>query len=212
MSPLHDVDVLLLLATSLAAKRRPAETGEIVAAIDLVNGNVPGEEKLAEAFARLGTAGLLVAAAGGIGLSPAAEGLIEILPRKGDHAQRLFELRGLLGAYRPAEEAPAITVAAADLGVQLLDLAGEAVGRKPPGEGLPVEEGTVDLFGSGAQHAVQADGSGGHGLSFGRGRRAAVVAARFTLAEGWLVCPADSPHRAGPAAHTTPPSRLASQW
>lgn len=120
MSPLHDVDVLLLLATSLAAKRRPAETGEIVAAIDLVNGNVPGEEKLAEAFARLGTAGLLVAAAGAIGLSPAAEGLIEILPRKGDHAQRLFELRGLLGAYRPAEEAPAITVAATDLRAAIL--------------------------------------------------------------------------------------------
>ena len=40
MSPIHDVDVLLLLAVSLAAKRRPAEPVDIIAAIDLIQKNV----------------------------------------------------------------------------------------------------------------------------------------------------------------------------
>ena len=44
----------------LAAKRRPAELLEIMAAIDLIQGNIPNEEKLSEAFARLGQSGLLV--------------------------------------------------------------------------------------------------------------------------------------------------------
>lgn len=109
MHAIPDVDVLVLLATSLAAKRRPAEPAEIVAAIDLIHGNVPSEDKLSEAFARLGSSGLLAEAGGGVALTEAAEKLIEILPRKGDHAQRLFELRGLLGAYRtPAESAPIV--------------------------------------------------------------------------------------------------------
>ena len=39
MHPIHDVDALLLLAIGLASKRRPAEPLEIVAAIDLIQGN-----------------------------------------------------------------------------------------------------------------------------------------------------------------------------
>jgi hypothetical protein len=42
---------LVLLATALAAKRRPAELLEIMAAIDLIQGNIPNETKLSEAFA-----------------------------------------------------------------------------------------------------------------------------------------------------------------
>ncbi len=109
MHPIHDVDALLLLATSLAAKRRPAEALEIVAAIDLIQKNVPSEAKLADGLARLGAGGLLVAIDGGVALTPAAEALIEILPRKGDHAQRQFELKGLLGAFT-AVDSPAIEI------------------------------------------------------------------------------------------------------
>jgi hypothetical protein len=36
---------LVLLATALAAKRRPAELLEIMAAIDLIQGNIPNEAK-----------------------------------------------------------------------------------------------------------------------------------------------------------------------
>lgn len=108
MHPIHDVDVLLLLATALAAKRRPAEPAEIVAAVDLIHGNIPLEEKLGEAFARLGAGGLLAEAEGGVAPTAAAEKLLEMLPPKGEHAQRLFELKGLLGAYRPQGDGAAI--------------------------------------------------------------------------------------------------------
>lgn len=105
MYPIHDHDTLLLLATALAAKRRPAEPLEIMAAIDLIQGNIPAEGKLSEAFSRLGQCGLLVERDGGLALMPAAEQLIEALPRKGEMADRLNELRGLLGAYVATEGA-----------------------------------------------------------------------------------------------------------
>lgn len=115
MQPIHDVDVLLLLTTAMAAKRRPAELIEIMAAIDLVQGNIPSEDKLSESLVRLGTTGLLVQVENRVGLTATAEGLIKLLPRKGEHDQRLFELRGLLGAFQPVGEASPVTVAPADL-------------------------------------------------------------------------------------------------
>ena len=51
--------ILLLLAIGLASKRRPAEPLEIVAAIDLIQGNIPAEAKLSEAIARLAVHGLI---------------------------------------------------------------------------------------------------------------------------------------------------------
>jgi hypothetical protein len=101
MHPIHDIDVLFLLATALAAKRRPAEAVEIVAAIDLIHGNVPSEEKLAEAGRRLGESGLLTGSADGMALSAPAEAMVEALPRKGDHPARLAALRVLLADYTP---------------------------------------------------------------------------------------------------------------
>lgn len=112
MPPVFDVDALLLLATAIAAKRRPAELAEIVAALDLMQGNIPGEEKLSDAFARLGTGGLLLTQGDGVALSTAAEQLIEQLPRKGEHAARLFELKGLLAAHPWATDGVAIVVGA----------------------------------------------------------------------------------------------------
>ncbi len=129
MSPVLDVDVLLLFSTALAAKRRPAELVEIVAALDLVNGNIPGEEKLSEAFARLGTRGLLQEAGGGIALTPAAEKLIEILPRKGEHAERLFELKGLLGTHATSADGPLINLAPEQLRAAILAHRAAAAGR-----------------------------------------------------------------------------------
>ena len=43
MYPIHDHDPLVLLATALAAKRRPAELLEIMAAIDLIANRQSGE-------------------------------------------------------------------------------------------------------------------------------------------------------------------------
>lgn len=120
MYPIHDHDPLLLLATALAAKRRPAELPEIMAAIDLIQGNIPNEEKLSEAFARLGQNGLLVARDGGVALTPAAESQIEALPRKGEMADRLSALRSLLAAYTTAGDAEAVAIPAEQLRAAML--------------------------------------------------------------------------------------------
>jgi hypothetical protein len=41
MYPVHDVDALLLIATTLSSKRRPAELVEIIAAADLLQVAIP---------------------------------------------------------------------------------------------------------------------------------------------------------------------------
>lgn len=120
MYPIHDHDPLVLLATALAAKRRPAELPEIMAAIDLIQGNIPNEEKLSEAFVRLGQNGLLVDRDGGVALTPAAESLIEALPRKGEMADRLVALRSQLAAYATTGEGGAVAIPAEQLRAAML--------------------------------------------------------------------------------------------
>jgi len=115
MQTIHDVDVLLLLATLLAAKRKPAELLEIVAAIDLAQGNVPAAPKLCEAFARLAEFGLLVAADGGYALTPDAETIVNRLPKKAETAERLFLIKDRLSEYTPKGEHPVVSVAEADV-------------------------------------------------------------------------------------------------
>lgn len=102
----HDVDVLLLLATAMAAKRRPAEALDIVAAIDLLQNNVPTADKLSDAFPRLAAAGLLTSIEDRVQLTAGAEAMIETLPRKAETAERLFALRQQLADWTsPAEAA-----------------------------------------------------------------------------------------------------------
>lgn len=115
MHPIHDVDVLLLLATALAAKRRPAEASEIMAAADLIQGRLPSAELCSAAFARLGTAGLLAQTDDRLALTAVGERLIAELPAKGEPAARLLTLAGLLGSHRPQGEAAAIDLSAAQL-------------------------------------------------------------------------------------------------
>lgn len=110
MHPIHDVDAILLLATALSSKRRPAEPVEIMAAIDLINGNIPAEAKLAEAIARLATHGLLCGSAEGLALTPAAQEIIEKLPRKAENEERLFSIRDQLSMYNAKAESAAIEI------------------------------------------------------------------------------------------------------
>lgn len=109
MSPIHDHELLLLLAVSVAAKRRPAEPTAIVAAVELIQSSLPSAAEFAAAFASLDGAGLVAGGDDGIRLAPAAEKMIEALPARGDHAQRLVALRGLLAGYTAAT--PEIPVA-----------------------------------------------------------------------------------------------------
>lgn len=116
MHPIHDTDPLLLLAVAMASKRRPAELLEIVAAVDLLQGKVPGETKFADTLARLAVAGLIVGSEeAGLALTPAAQQLIEVLPRKGEAEERLQALKGGLGAYAPGPEQPPVVIAGATI-------------------------------------------------------------------------------------------------
>lgn len=115
MHPIHDTDPILLLAVSLAAKRRPAELPEVVAAIDLLQEKIPGETKFIDTIARLSVAGLLIAVDGGLALTPAGETLIEALPRKRETGEQLLALKAGLGAYAPGAAHPAVVLLGSDV-------------------------------------------------------------------------------------------------
>jgi hypothetical protein len=104
MHPIHDADVLLLLATTLAAKRKPAQLSEIIAAMDLLNGALPAEPKLVESFARLAEHGLMLEIDGNFTLTAAAQKLMATQPKRADMAEHTFSLKEKLAAYNPASE------------------------------------------------------------------------------------------------------------
>lgn len=108
MHPIHDFDVLLLLATALSSKRRPAQMVEIVAAADLFQQAIPAEAKMIEAFSRLAINGLIVEIDGGFALTPDAQTLVNRLPRKADAAERMFIVRDKLSEYDAKAIHPAI--------------------------------------------------------------------------------------------------------
>jgi len=115
MYPVHDVDALLLLAMALASKRRPAELAEIIAAADLIQGSIPSESKLGEAFHRLSMHGLIREAEGGFTLTPDAQKIMTGQPRKADAQERILGIKENLSAYNPQEEHPPILVTAEQL-------------------------------------------------------------------------------------------------
>ena len=112
MYPIHDHDPLLMLATALAAKRRPAEPLDLLAAMDLIQGALPGESKLLETITRLSEQGLLIEQAGGLMLSAAAAPWAQTLPLKAGYPACLADIRQRLTDYTPVA-APAIAPDAA---------------------------------------------------------------------------------------------------
>lgn len=110
MHLIHDVDALLLLATALASKRRPAELAAIIAAADLIQGFVPFEAKLRDAFSRLAVLGLIVASDDGFALTPDGQALMLGQPRKADNPERLAWMNEKLAAYIAKGEQPAIVL------------------------------------------------------------------------------------------------------
>lgn len=109
MHPVHDVDALLLLATALASKRRPAQLAEVMAATDLLQGSIPLDVDLAAGFRRLAANDLISGEADGLCLTAAALKIMDGLPRrKGETLERLAAIRELLAAYTPRAEAATI--------------------------------------------------------------------------------------------------------
>jgi hypothetical protein len=142
MHPIHDVDVLLLLATTLASKRRPAELVEILVAADVIQGAIPRESKLAEAFQRLATHGLVLEVDGRFTLTMDAQEIMAGQSRKADTAERIFHIREKLADYQPRGEHPAILIDAERLGAAVLAFraAAAAAGPKPPPKPQPTDD------------------------------------------------------------------------
>lgn len=101
MHPIHDHDPLMFLAVALAAKRRPAELVDVVAAIDLLQIAIPGEQRFIDSFARLAEAGLLLGRDDGLALTPAGLALFEALPKLSDGEERVFSVKQALATYTP---------------------------------------------------------------------------------------------------------------
>jgi hypothetical protein len=111
MQPVNDVDALLLLATALCAKRRPADLVGIVAAVDLIQGNIPNEAKLLESLQRLTAHRVIEASAAGFALSAAAQQLVEGQPKNAEANERVFIVREKLSAFAtsPTQDVLALT-------------------------------------------------------------------------------------------------------
>lgn len=122
MHPIDDVDVLLLLATALSSKRRPAELAEIMAATDLIHGSIPLDVDLAAAFFRLSTSGLICAEAGRFTLTHDALALMAGLPRKRKvtAAERLPAIKQELADHSPRGEGTAIRLATEQISAAIL--------------------------------------------------------------------------------------------
>ena len=115
MYPVHDVDAILLLSLSLAAKRRPAGLVEIIAATDLAQGSIPSETKLSDAFARLSAYGLIVEMDGGYTLSADAQQMMGSQRKKDDNEKHIYRLKEHLADYHLKGEHTTIFVTGAQL-------------------------------------------------------------------------------------------------
>ncbi|MGC2166652.1 MAG: hypothetical protein WA632_11650 [Gallionella sp.] len=99
MYPVHDVDAILLLALSLASKRRPATLIEIIAAADLSQGSIPSEVKLSDAFHRLSAYGLIGEQDSGYTLSPDAQAMLSDHAKKAKNPERIHNIKEHLADY-----------------------------------------------------------------------------------------------------------------
>jgi len=120
MYPVHDIDAILLLAMSLAAKRRPAELVEIIAAADLAQGVIPSEAKLSESFYRLSAYGLICAQEGGYALTPDAQQMMSGHAKKAKTPERIYDIKESLADYNLKGEHTAILVTEEQLGAAVL--------------------------------------------------------------------------------------------
>ncbi len=99
MYPVHDADAILLLAMSVAAKRRPAELIEIIAAADLLAGVIPGETKLSDSFYRLSEYGLICAQDDGYALTPDAQQILSGQAKKAKSQERIHDIKENLADF-----------------------------------------------------------------------------------------------------------------
>ena len=139
MHPVHDTEVVLLMATALAAKRRPAELVELVAAPDLLAGAIPSEAKLADAFQRLSACGLICAVEDAYTLTPEVEKIMSGTGRKADTQERIVNIKEKLAAFEA--QGAAIVLSAAQLGAAIL---AHRTAARGPGKNLLLPKPQAD--------------------------------------------------------------------
>lgn len=121
MYPVHDVDAILLLAMSLAAKRRPAELIEIIAAVDLVQGVIPPETKLSDSFYRLSEYGLIIEQDGGYTLTPNGELMLTGHAKKAQTPERIYDIKERLADFHLNGEHAIILLSIEKIGAAVLE-------------------------------------------------------------------------------------------
>lgn len=82
--------------------------------------SVPAEAKLAEAFSRLATHGLIGEDAGRFALSADAQKIVTGLPKKAEMAERVFEIRQRLAAHEAKGEHAAIMLTVEQLSAAIV--------------------------------------------------------------------------------------------
>lgn len=138
--PHPDLDAVVLLATTLSSKRRPAELVEIVAAAELIQGFVPFAEKLGAAIERLSGRGLIAMSEGGFTLTEAARELMAKQPRKASHEDLVVAVESSLAAWRPRAEHPPVVFEPAQLDAAVR---AHKATRKAAGKSLLMPKPTV---------------------------------------------------------------------
>lgn len=128
MQHVRDIDALLLLATTLASKRRPAELVEIIAAFDFMQSEIGSELRLCQAFERLSENGLIRELDGGYTLSPEAQKIMAAVPKKGDLAAKVFSIKDDLSTHTPENLQPAIVIGEAQLAEAMAALKSASTG------------------------------------------------------------------------------------
>ena len=133
MHPIRDIDVFLLLALALSSKRRPAELVEIVAATEIVQGIIPADAQLVEAFSRLARHGLIRAQDGGFTLTAEAHTVMANPSRTADVTRRIAGIKEKLASCNAKDECAPIELTAKEVCAAIL---AHRASAKSAGKGL----------------------------------------------------------------------------
>ena len=141
MRPVYDVDVIILMATALAAKRRPAELAEIIAAAEVIQGFIPFPDKLGDAIQRLSSFGLISGSESGFTLTPPAQEIMADQSKKADTEERIIATREKLAAYIPEGAHAGILLSMEQLSEAIMT---HKASKKAPGKNLLMPKPKLD--------------------------------------------------------------------
>ncbi len=141
MRPVHDIDAIILVATALASKRRPAELAEIIAAAELVHGFIPVVEKMGEAIQRLSSFGLIGVSEDGFTLTAPALEILSDQPKMAAAEDRIIAVKSGLAAYTPKGESATILVTMEQLRTAIQS---HRISRKTQGRNLLMPKPKLD--------------------------------------------------------------------